>query len=524
MAERFGAQEHPSGGLRFGSQEYAPLNDTAAGVLHAVEVGVDVFAADSYPRIHGELAATESGEDVASIAGSSSRVLLVDLVESATPDAFIASGLITGSGSDPSLRFGSQDHPSGGLRFGSQSWGALGPSGPLEATESGSDAIAASGFVVPGSYTLEMFDVIASFINYTSESLGAAISGTLENGYKVMLPVSGPGGITFTWETNALGAPSLRLSHYNGPNTLSDIPWYVWDGTTWTAAKFNLSDSLQGAVFLVETGNDTAIFSGGQARIGSLAAVEIFGEDFVNVQGGVRIAGAMAATELDVDTFEATGEPRYIGDAPLLEASDPDTFEAQGEIEVSGDLVLAELASDTFSAVGGLSASGDLDATESGADSLSAVGRVRITASLGATESDTPDTLEGAGTVRVSGSIAPRESGDDVFEAEGQLDRSGSISLREVGADVVEISGAVLVAGDLAATDQLDKFTCFGVRESTGDVIAAELNATEGGADRFVSRGRIGTLVEIPTFDGPVETVSTTRVVSVLSRRTAEAA
>lgn len=520
MAERFGSQDHPSGGLRFGSQEYAALAGTSVGDLAAVESGADVFAADSYPRINGTLAASEeAAPDAFASTGHSSLTDTMQAIESPEPDTFVAAGKVI----EASLRFGSQDHPAGGLRFGAQAWGALGPSGPLEASESGSDAVAAVGWLEGSDYSFAAFDVLASFVNYGSESLGAAIDGTLDTGYKVMLPVAGPGGIAFEWETNAFGNPSLRLANLTGATVLAEVPWYVWDGTAWTAATFDVSDAMQGAVFMVETGADKFIGNGANTAYGDAALAETE-TDFFAVVGSVRVAGAAAATEEGADTFEASGAPGYAGDAVLFE-EDADTLAVAGAVVVAGDLAAAEAAAaDTFASTGQRAVGGDLTASEAGADTFAAAGRLSSTGTLAAVEADTPDVAAAAGAVLVRGAAALIEAGADAAAIAGQLERRGAAALVEAGADTLAAAGAVAVSGALNVIDAADRFASTGTRESAGEVIAAELAAAEGGADRFVARGFNGDPDPLITFDGPVRTESTTRKVRVQSRRNAEAA
>lgn len=519
MAVRFGSQQHPSGGLRFGSQEYAAVS-AVAGVLNATESWLDVFAADSYPRINGALAAGEAGSDTLAAGGTSSLLFTMQAREASTPDGFAASGVVTVNLGG--YRFGAQTHPLGGLRFGAQSWAALGPNGPLVATESGSDGFASAGFLVDASYTFAAFDILDSFVAYSSESIGAGISGTLDTGNKVMLPVSAPGGISFTWETNDFGNPSLRLAHLVGAQIINDVPWYVWDGSTWTAATFDASDAMQGAVFMVEAGADIFSANAQQTRYGAAALVEA-GEDVVAATGAVAVRGSVGVAEVGADTFAANGAPGYSAVLTAYESGD-DVLAAGGTVAVAGVVALTESSSDAFAAAGRLSSTGALTATESGSDAFGAGGFLINGAVLAAIESATPDVAAVSGTVRISGLLGAVEAGADAFASTGRLERSGLVSLVESGVDALDVAGAVLVFGALDATDEPDTFASTGQRESTGDVIAAELAAAEGGADRFVSRGRIGNLVPIPTFDGPIKTSSGTRVVTVRARRTAEAA
>jgi len=511
MAERFGTQVHPSGGLRFGSQTYAAVN-ASAGSMAAVETGLDVFAALAQPSVHGALGATESGADTFAATGISSLSQTMQAHE-AGADSFIASGLVIAG---QSYRFGSQSHPLGGVRFGSASWASLGPYGPMAATESGADTAAAVGWLAGTTYSFAIYDVAASFVDYTTESLGAAITGTLDDGYKVMLPISAS-GITFAWELNSFGNPSLRLSNLTGATNLSVVPWYVWDGTAWTAATFNVSDALQGAAFMVESGVDVFAGNGSNTRYATVALLET-GEDFVQISGSVAVAGALSSAEAGADIFAADGAPGYAGDMTAFE-SGADAFAADGGVVAAGTLAATEAGSDVFASTGSSAATGALAATESGADTFAASASLSSTGSMAATEAATADAFAGSGAVTVTGSLSLTEIGADTFAAVAESERTGALAAAESGADIFSIDGTVAVSGALAAVEENDRFDAVGFREFSGALAAVEV-----GADRFVARGINGDLVPLQVFDGPVETLSTTRVVGITSRRTAEAA
>jgi hypothetical protein len=522
MAERFGTQVHPSGGLRFGSQTYAALGGVVVGDFAGAEAGGDVFAADSYPRVSGELAVSESGSDVFVASGVSSLLFTMQAYESPTPDQFNAQGVrVAGS-----LRFGAQEHPAGGLRFGSQAWAALGPNGSMLAIESGSDALAAAGFQIDAApYAFRIFDVLASFVDYGPESLAAAIVGTLDDGYKVMLPVSAGDGISFEWEVSELGHPSLRLAGVTGAHIISEVPWYVWDGSSWTAATFDVSDAMQGAAFLAESGADTFIGNGSQTRYGAATLVEDSAADFVDVRGGVSVRGSPSLTELGGDAFAASGAPSYVGRAALHESSADDVLVGEGTIEVSGSIAAADSATgDAFTGAGSLAETGDLAAIETGEDVFASVARLSSTGALSATESAAEDVAAGSGAVLVSGPSVWAESGQDVFAAAGFVERLGVVALVEAGDDASGITGRVALSGALSAIDQPDVFTSSGTREATGNAVVVEIDALEGGSDRFVARGFIGNPPPIITFDGPINASSSTRTIRIYSRRTAEAA
>jgi hypothetical protein len=518
MAERFGSQQHPSGGLRFGSQTYTPI-DAVAGVLDTLEAGNDAFAADSYPRVNGSLAAEESGSDVLGASGSSSLLFTMHAIESPTSDALIAAGSVTTS----ALRFGSQTHPGGGLRFGSQVWATLGPSGQLSASESGLDTAVVGGWVEQSAYKFSLFTILADFVDYGVESLGSAITGTLDDGYKVMLPITGP-GVSLAWEVDSFGHPSLRLEHVAGPGIIDNIPWYVWDGFTWTGAQFGISDALQGAAFLVESGADTFLAAGANTIVATVALVEDSG-DALDIAGLVSLIGAVSALEVATpDVLQASGFPWYIGIVNLLENDgDDDSASFSGTVAVSGTASAAETFADSFAAAGGPVLSATLATAESGSDAFSVAGRLESAGVMAAAESGV-DALAADADLLVSGAANLADAGADTAAVSGSLTRLGSAPLRELDGDVIEASATVHVSGSVAMADALDSFAAFLTRESTGEVGAAELDAQEGGADRFVSRGRIGNVVAIPTLDGPVITSSSTRVVTVRARRTAEAA
>jgi hypothetical protein len=512
MAVRFGSQAHPSGGLRFGSQTYIPLTDTTVGDLRAAEAGADTFAADSYPRLYGSLAASEAGADALAAAGTFSKAYTMQAVESPTPDTFIAVGGIISA----SLRFGSQTHPLGGVRFGSQSWAALGPHGSLAATEAGADTAAAVGWLAGTVYSFQAFDVLASFVNYSSESLGAAITGTLDTGNKVMLPVAGP-GVAFTWEVNEFGNPSLRLANLTGATRLSNVPWYVWDGSTWTAAVFDVSDAMQGAAFLVETGADTFIGNGSQTRFGNADLRESDG-DFVVIVGGMVRAGALLLTEVGGDSFAAAGATAYSGDA-FLQESARDEFRADAAVGVSGAVAALEAGGDAWVAVGALSAIGSLAALEAGSDAFSAASRLLIGGNLAAVESANADALSASGGMRIAGALVAAELGADVVVASGGTERVGTAFLSEGMTDSAVVSGSVLITGVVSAKEDHDRFASVGFRSFTG-----ELAAVEVAVDRALARGLARDLPAMPDVDGHIGVDSRTSRFIVRSRQQAAAA
>lgn len=437
--------------------------------------------------------------------------------EDPTPDFVVATGFVVGG----SVRFGSQVHPAGGLRFGAQAWAGLGPNGPMAAVESGADTAAAIGWLTGVGYSFEIFTVRASFVDYSSESIGLAISGTLDDGYKVLLPIAGPGA-SLTWEVNDQGNPSLRLSNLTGATNLSGVPWYVWDGSTWTAATFDVSDATQGAVFMVETGADTLSVNGSQTRYGVLALVEA-GADFVVIDGGVAISGAFATVEIGADTFAATGSPSYVGAAVLLEAGD-DALAGAGTVAVTGSIATTESAGDAFIAAGVTSIGGALATAESGADTFVAIGGLSIGGALSANESSTADTMAAIGIIRVSGAWASIEHGADGFSSTGRIERIGVAALVEAGFDSFALNGAILVLGALNADEEADRFDAAGFRSFSGNVIAAEIDALEGGSDSFLARGLARDLPPIPDFDGQMSEGSGTKQFTIRSRQQAAAA
>src|SRR5690606_36501498 len=140
----------------FGVQEYAALSGTSVGDLAAVETGADVFAAVAQPSVIGSVGAVESRADTFAGAGISSLSQTMQARETGA-DTLIATGRVVEASS---VRFGAQDHPLGGLRFGIQSWAALGPNGPMIAVEAGADTVAADGWVVPAGYQFAAYDVL----------------------------------------------------------------------------------------------------------------------------------------------------------------------------------------------------------------------------------------------------------------------------------------------------------------------------------------------------------------------------
>lgn len=519
MDIRFGAQAHPLGGLRLGDQEYAPLTGNAAGYMAAAESGLDTFEAEAEPTIQAAMAAVETDYDALAADGISSLSQTMQAVEDATPDELTVFGTIT----QGSLRFGGQTHPMGGLRFGSQSWAALGPNGPLEATEAGADTAAAAGWLVPAGYQYAAYTVQAAFVSYGTDSLGSSITGTLDDGNVVLLPVAAT-GIAFAWEVNEFGAPSLRLASLTGAEILDDVPWFVWDGATWTTAALSVSNAMQGAAFLVETGLD--IFSAAGAGVASGAAVLVeVGDDSAEIIGAVAVRGTMAAAESGDDVLAATGFPGYAGIMAANEDIDaPDVLESSGDVAVSGDLGATEAGTDVFAAVGVRTSSGDLAATESGSDTMAAAGRLSSTGTMAATEASTADTAEATGTVRVSGVLSATEAGADAFEAAGSAARTGTLAANEAGADTAAVDGEAAISGAVAAAEAgADLLTATGEAPREGIVTIVEL--VEGGGDRFVARGFNGTPPPVPDFDGPVTVGSGSARYTITSRKqTPEAA
>jgi hypothetical protein len=512
MAERFGSQTHPSGGQRFGSQTYAAI-DAVAGTLSMVEAGSDVFAGSSYPRATGAMAAAEAGPDLFAAAGISSRSYTLQAYESPAPDQFIAAGAVVML----AHRFGDQDHPLGGLRFGSQSWAALGPNGPMAATEAGSDTFAAVGWQEASPYVYQMYTIFNPFVNYSAESLASSLVGSFDTGDKVMLPVSGP-GCTFEWEFNSANAPTMRLLRYTGATPLSGIPWFAWNGS-WTQASFSVSDATQGAVFMVEAGADTFTANGSETVYGLADMIES-GEDFVEVFGGTELVGTMEAIETAAsDTFAADGAPGYTGDVALYEF-DADTFAGTAQLIVTGALAAAESGADTFASSGAQGVTGSMAATEAGDDTLSSAGGVAVTGAMAATETATADTFAATGGPIITGDLAIVEIGDDAFASVGITERVGYLELIEAGDDTLAATGAAVITGSLAATDAPDTFFAYGQRESSGT-----LAAIETGSDRFVASGYEGDPPPpVPDFDGPRIITSGTLRYIPRSKRRAEAA
>lgn len=517
MAERFGAQAHPNGGLRFGSQTYGALAGTTAGAMAAVESGADTFVGVTLPGRSGSLAAVESGADTFAASGISSRAQTLQGYETGA-DTFIAAGTaIAGQ----SYRFGSQAHPLGGLRFGSQSWAALGPSATMAAAETGADTLAAVGRRESAAYTFVIYTVAASFISYDADSLGSAITGTLDDGYKVMLPISGAGW-TAAWELNQFSNPSLRLADLDGTTNLSAVPWYVWNGSTWTAASFDVSDAIQGAVFMVESGVDTFAGNGSNTVYGSAVLVET-GADFTQTAGGVAVRGALAASETGADSFAAAGAPRYVGALAAFEHG-VDALAADGVVAIAGTLAATETGSDTLAATGQRSLTGTMDATETGADVFTATAGITSTGAMAATEAATADTFAGVASLPVTGTVQLVEAGVDTFAATSSTQRIGVATIIESSSDTLAAAGVLPIAGALAATEEPDRFIGRGFRISTGHMAAFELAAFQAMGDRFVASGYGGDINPPPDLDRPIIAESTTPRNTITSKQQARAA
>jgi hypothetical protein len=245
------------------------------------------------------------------------------------------------------VRFGSQGHPSGGLRFGAQLYSALAaPSstGSLAATESGSDTFAGAGaVVVTGSATL----------GDSADTLAAA--GTV--------PVSGALSVTEAGSDTLAGSGAVAVagslaSAESGSDALSVIGAVAVTGSMSTSETGLDSLAASGIVFsggllaAIELGSDALSSGGSVAVTGSLAWTES-GPDVLASTGVVPIAGTIAATETSADQLAGLGGVAIVGALAVQEAGN-DSLEASGSPSYAGDMAAVEQGADSFAAIYGL--------------------------------------------------------------------------------------------------------------------------------------------------------------------------
>jgi len=410
------------------------------------------------------------------------------------------------------VRFGSQNSPLGGVRFGSQDYAPLWPAGIMAATETGQDTAAAIGWRPNPAYTYAQFSINPATVQTGADSLGSALGGTPEPGDQVLLPISGIGA--FEWETDDAGNATLRLARLTGASDLTNVPWYYWNGAVWIPGLFNTSTAVTGSLTASEVGRDTFAADGGGVY-GAMAAAET-SADSIAASGGVLVSGVAAALEFGSDSMAAPGRVRVFGAVVALEVG-RDAFEAVGAADISGAMDATEQP-DSFAAAGVVAVAGDLAAHEAGQDAFAASAAAPIAGDLAATETGA-DTVAGLGKLLIAGTMATADSGGDAFSATGSFEHSGHFSAVEVGSDEADMAGQLAIAGAMVATDAADTFRAIG-----GASIDAAMAATEIGADRFVATGIGGDLPPVDDFVGRIVIRSATSRRVVKSRRQAAAA
>ena len=217
-----------------------------------------------------------------------------------------------------------------------------GVSGSLSATESGSDALAASGaLIVAGALAAS-----ESGVDTITASGAVIVAGQIavtETGSDAAA-ISGGSQITGSLSAQEAGADAAAIA---GAVIVAGALSAAESGAD--AAVVSGAITIAGSLSAAEQGADTAIIVGGNILAGYLAAQE-FGSDTAAASGTVRIIGAAAATESGADGFAASGSigaADVIGNFSALE-SGADTIIVSGLVIVSGALAATETGSDTM--------------------------------------------------------------------------------------------------------------------------------------------------------------------------------
>lgn len=289
---------------------------------------------------------------------------------------------------------GAYDPPAwtGGTTSTSSSWVAqtiaLAPepdtaTGDLAASESGSDAFAATGSISD-----------------------PAITGTMA--------ATETGSDAFSATGSLVVRGSLAVSE-TGADTLA------------ASGDVFVRGSLAGT----ETGTDTASSTGKVIVSGAAAGTEA-GTDTLAASGTVqdRVAtGTLAATEAGSDTLASTGNVRVAGALASSEAGS-DVFASSGTVIVGGALAASETGSDVATSTGKVLVQGTAAATETGLDVLYASGgNIPATGSMASTEA--ADTASMTGRVLVQALLAASETGADTSSMAGQIIVTGVLSALE---------------------------------------------------------------------------------------------
>jgi len=251
--------------------------------------------------------------------------------------------------------------------------------GSMDASETGSDALSASGSI---SWPAVTGNLAASETNPDAFMATGAV------------PVNG-----------ALTATEV------GSDTSSASGSVAWPG-------------VSGSLAATEAGADTfaATASVAWAPItGSLTASET-GLDTLVSAGQVVVQGTAAAVETSRDTLASVGQVVVQGTAAAVETG-PDTLAASGSASwgapLSGALAATEAGADTFSSSGSVTwgdINGVMTATELVGDTFAGTGIVRVTGALMGIDTGA-DSFTAAALVRVQGSLVVSELGQDIFAA-----------------------------------------------------------------------------------------------------------
>lgn len=226
--------------------------------------------------------------------------------------------------------FGNGQSALGDYAFGDGSFVAQWPVANLAVADATTGTFSSSSFLASPLYQYQLFDILAEFVNYSTESIGYGIVGTLDTGYKVLLPISGQGAV-IEWELNSSGNPSLRVSKLSNIAYVNNAPWYVYNGSAWTASTFSLS--IAGvAASLAVADTTTGTFS---------------------ASGSVKISLSMLVADSTTGTFSSNLSVAPSGRVANLAISDTTTgtFSADVDVKISLALSVADATTGTFNAL-----------------------------------------------------------------------------------------------------------------------------------------------------------------------------
>ena len=225
------------------------------------------------------------------------------------------------------LAFGNGQSALGDFAFGNGEFVAQWPVGNLTVSDSTAGTFSGSSFLASPLYQYQLFDILAGFVNYTSESIGYGIVGTLDTGYKVLLPISGQGAV-IEWELNSSGNPSLRVSKLSNIAYVNNAPWYVFNGTSWTTSTFSLSVAGISSSLVVS-----------DATTGTFSAV-----------GKVKISTSLLVSDATVGTFSSNLSVAPAGRVGNIIISDATAgaFSANSSVKISTSLSVSDATSGVF--------------------------------------------------------------------------------------------------------------------------------------------------------------------------------